>query len=354
MLAPSASGRAALVRQLLAYAAAPAGHGDAFPGRLDGIDDRQFQWLLDGGLGPLLHHATRGRPGQVPAAWCERLSSEEMTARLRHADRIDVACEVIDLCARHGESLTLLKGISTSEQFYPAAHLRPMADVDVLASVRSCRRIQSLLEAKGYRPRENCPDNDDQQHAPPLRHPTLGVWIEIHRRLFHACHELSAARVFATESLHANSESFTFHGLAARRLLPEIQLIYLAASWMRDLTENGLHPSFLASIFDATFLLRRAALDWTKLVALTGDAMPTASLHVLLSYLATRRVCAVPRELRDELAVRQKVVGPLQVHVIHAVLDRYLIGGRLWRHAFPPRLPDRYRIRQQWSRRAFR
>jgi hypothetical protein len=351
LLTPAVAGHRSLVRQLLAYAAAPADRRDTLRHwRLTAADERQFRWLLEAGLGALLHHAVRERPERVPAAWRERLAGEEMTARLRHADRVDAACDVVDRCAQLREPLTLLKGIATSEEFYPAPHLRPMADIDVLASPGSCRRIQSVLVSAGYRSREDPVDDDEQHHVPPLRHPTLGVWIEVHRRLFRAGDALSNARVFSAESIEANTEWFTFRSRRTRRLQPEIQLIYLAASWMRDM-QFGLHPSFLASLFDATFLLACATLDWDKLVALASDPIPRRSLYVLLSYLATRGLGCVPRDVRRAVAGRRNLAAAFHLGVTHAVLDRYLVGGRAWSHAFPPRVPDRYRVGRQWSQR---
>lgn len=350
---PSRNG---LVRQLLAYAATPAERRDALAHwRLADVDDRQLGWLLGGGLGALLHYATHAQPEQVPAGWRERLLSEALTARIRHADRIDAARELIALCAREGVPVTLLKGISTSEQFYPAAHLRPMADVDVLVPLESCRRIQSLLEDAGYRAPKNYPDEDEQHHGPPLRRPSRDVWIEIHRSLLPEQDEFSVRRVFGAGIIGANSEPFTFHGMPALRLTPEYQLIYIASSWMRDLM-HSIHASFLPSMFDAIFLLERQgeSLDWAKVLAFTDDDLPTAALDVLLSYLDACNLCVLPAAVPGALARTQSLVGPVQRRLIHAMLDRYLIGSRLWRHPLPPPVAGRYSLRRQWIKRVLR
>jgi hypothetical protein len=343
-----------LVAQLLTYAAAPADRRDSLTHwHLGDVGERQLNWVLQGGLGPLLHYATREHPEAVPAAWRERLLQHALTARVRHADRVDVACEVIEMCAREGVRVTLLKGISTSEQFYPAAYLRPMADIDLLVPERECHRIESVLKAAGYRPAEHFPDAEEQHHGPPLRHPARDVWVEIHRSLFPSDDEFSFPQVFRGESIAANSEAHPFHGVQALRLTPQLQLIYIASSWMRDLMLSSIQPSFLASIFDAVFLVGRkdSPLEWTGLMALTGDDMPTAALHSLVSYLDSRGLIETPPALGAELAARGSIMGSVQLRVIHTVLDHHLIGGRAWDHALPVPVVGRYSIRRQWDKR---
>jgi hypothetical protein len=343
-----------LVAQLLTYAAAPADRRDALAHwQLGDVDERQLRWVLQGGLGPLLHYATRKQPDTIPVAWRERLLSETLTARVRHAERVDVACEVIEICAREGVPVTLLKGISTSEEFYPSAYLRPMADIDVLVPEREYHRVESVLKAAGYRPAEQFPDAEEQHHGPPLRHPGRDVWVEVHRSLFPSQDEFSIPAVFRSESIAVNSEAHSFHGVEALRLTPELQLAYIASSWMRDLMLSSIQPSFLASIFDALFLVERtdATFEWTRLMAFTGDDMATAALHALVSYLDSRGLVETPSALRAELAARDMIVGSVQLRIIHSVLDHHLIGGRAWHHAIPLPVVGRYSIRRQWKKR---
>jgi hypothetical protein len=40
-------------------------------------------------------------------------------------------------------------------------------------------------------------------------------------------------------------------------------------------------------------------------------------------------------------------VGPFELRLIHAMLDRYQIGGRRWNFALPPPVPGRYNVRNQ-------
>jgi hypothetical protein len=67
---------------------------------------------------------------------------------------------------------------------------------------------------------------------------------------------------------------------------------------MRDLTLSKVQPCFLASLFDAVYLLKAAAarLDWNKLLSSLDDDTADASLYVTLGSISRHRLCTVPRE----------------------------------------------------------
>jgi hypothetical protein len=69
-------------------------------------------------------------------------------------------------------------------------------------------------------------------------------------------------------------------------------------------------------------------LDHSRLTVGGGSEMAMASLYVMLAYLARHGLGSRSYELSRVLAYNQRIVGPLQLRIIHAALDRYLIGGR--------------------------
>jgi len=342
-----------LVGQLLGHAAAPADIDPQSRWRLHGIDDRQFQWLMAAGLGPLLYRATRARMDDVPHGWRNLLLGADLTAQVRHGSLADTTCDVITRCARAGIDVVLLKGISTSEEFYPAPHLRPMADIDLLVPVARCHAVQASLLDAGYVKHADYPETSEQHHGAPLHEPRRDVWVEIHRRLYPEGDEFAPGNLFGAPSVMANAVASTFRGLPVLRLCPELQLAYIASSWMRDITHSKFQASFLPSMFDAVYLLREKSqsFDWPKLERWTGDDLPTASLYVLLTYLASRRLSSPPSPVTQSLATRQTLVGPLQLRIIHAMIDRHLVGGTPWSNVLPPPVAGRYSLRRQWAKR---
>lgn len=346
-----------LVLELLKWAAAasPLSRSERIASMLAEARDREFRWVMDAGLGPMLYFAVQDHFDRVPAAWRDVLLSSDLTAQVRHAAVIDTANQVIDACAELGIPVTLLKGISISDQYYPASHLRPMGDIDILVPSEACDAVESALLRIGYRPDATHPRNGDMHHLPPLLEPETKVWVELHTSLFPRYEVLSKDNLFASSPVFMATLSL-FHTRSVRRLTDELQLAYIASSWMRDLTLSGVQPSFLASLFDAVYLLKASAIgfDWNKLLSSLDDDTAAASLYVTLGFVSRHRLCTVPRETFSFLRANQRLVGRLQIRAIHAMLDHYLISGRYWNLPLPPPVPGRYCVRNQLQKRWFR
>jgi hypothetical protein len=331
------------------------------PGRPERDQEREFEWVLQGGLGPLLHHAAGPRLHEAPQHWRERLLAADLTARIRHADLVATASEAIDACHRVGVTPILLKGISTSHQFYPAAHLRPMGDVDVMILPAAYASVESAMSGSFARFGDEAPVAG-LQHGPPLLHGRLGTIVELHTKLFS-----DTAAVFDHPLPWRRQQLFTpgttprsvpseFNGRPVHRLDAETQLVYIASSWFNDLTHHKVHPSFVPSMFDAVFLLRASGdrLDWDAMPRWIDNAMAKAFLHSMLTYLPRFGIERAPRETLAWLSSSQSVVGPLQLRVIHWMLDRHLVGGRPWTWFLPPPVPGRYNPLHQIAKRAGR
>jgi hypothetical protein len=347
-----------LVHQLLAFAATP---GAQDPSRaradviLDGIDERQFKWVLAAGLGPLLRHAMQNNIGSVPHRWRDALTSAELTAQVRHAQIIDTAIDTIDACAMVGTHATLLKGISTSDQYYPAAHLRPMNDIDVLIPRSAYEGVESVLLRRGYS-KPDFPSVDGMHHGAPLHHQPRNTWVELHIALFPNDSELHPGTLFAPSSVARRTVRADFFRRPIARLAEELQVAYIASSWMNDLIHVSIDPSFVPSLFDAVFLLNAsgAALDWERLLESLDNEMAAASLYVMLDYLSRRCYAQFPPGIIARIGSRQRLVGPLQLRIIHVVVDHYLVGGRPWNLPVPLPVPGRYSVRYQFEKRFIR
>ena len=340
-------GRETLVARLLRHAA-----GSAEPLALDPADApaRAFRWLIDGGLGPLLWHAARATSTPISAERHAELRGADLTARFHHANLVDTACDVIDAGAATGVPVILLKGISVSEELYPAEHLRPMGDIDVLIPRGGYARLEAELLSANYE-RLPYPEIAGHHHGAPLRHRTRGTLVELHVELFPDDSPLR--RPGGALSAEAVTEDGTqpsrYHGRPVLRLSPARQLLYIAASWFNDLTLRPPHPSFLASLFDAVYLTTLHHELLADEVALSPVDNPIArgSLLALLTYLPRFGLQAPSARRMRALRTGPAAVGPFELRLIHAMLDRYQIGGRRWNFALPPPVPGRYNVRNQ-------
>ncbi len=326
----------------------PAGHVLT---ALAGADEREFKWTLDTGLGPLLYRGVQAAIGTVPSARRDRLLAADLTARVRHGELFDTAAEVIDACAAAQTQATLLKGVSISDQFYPAPHLRPMSDVDVLVPPEFYDAVETHLLAHGY-VRGSHAASQDHHHGIPLYHAERRTCVELHTKLFPPSSDLRHGELFDPQRLATQSVESYFEGRVVRRFNTELQLVYIGCSWIWDLTLSRIHPSFVAALFDAVYLLRsyERQLNWDSLVAGLDNEMAAASLYATLSFLARHKLCAPPPVLKG-IASRQRLVGPIDLRMFHAMIDRYLLAGHPWDLPFPPPVPGRYDLQRQLKKR---
>jgi hypothetical protein len=352
MARQSKSTRRTLVMELLAFVAAE--HTAEHMRPLDEVDEREIRWVLEGGFGPLLYRAIRASGQPVPGRWSATLLGADLTAQVRHGDRVDTAKEVIDLCISEGVAVTLLKGISVSEQHYPSGHLRPMGDIDLLVPAEAHGAVQSALLARGYRPLSTspAPGGAPRHHDSPLVCPERQVWVEVHRSLFD---DRIAHGIFGTSHVTAQSRASVFHGRPVYRLAPAFQLLYVAYSCIQDMSLYvvNIDPTCLSSVVDTIYLLNASSdtLHFEPLLDWPDAELPIACLDVMLTWIVRQRLGVVPSEAIACLQRSQRIVGPLQRRLFHALLGHYLAGARRWNQPFPLPVPGRYSVRHQLRKR---
>jgi hypothetical protein len=366
-----------LISAALGRFAGPAGDaGDAeLTAAVGRASASAFDWALQAGLGPLLHQALANSQPPLAPELAARLLAADLTARVVTQERVAAALDAIDACNRRGIPVTLLKGISLSHRHYPAPHFRPMTDADLLVPAAALDVLAADLLQQGYW-REGIVVDPGLQHAEPLYHPISSTRVELHSRLFPLWSPLQQSTSFDADAIARESAPASFHGRPVSRLSPEFQLVYLAASWNRDLSGQALHPSFVFGLFDAVALMQ-APFDWNLVLDIADSPPAAASLDVLLACLGREGV-DVPSHVRSSLRRRHGVLGASEVAVLASLVSGYLIRGKPFRYfnsarvwtpllgasdrpgvkalkipwyvAFPPGEPRRYELSYQWER----
>jgi hypothetical protein len=303
---------------------------------LDEFDAITVAWTIRNGLGPLLYRAVRRNSQSLANSHWSSLKAADLTARIVIGEHFQALQEIGDACRSSLPPLTLLKGISISEQCYPEPHLRLMRDIDFLAAKESLPAVTTALHQLGYRQLSNGGVRyDKHHHLEPFFHQDKQVWVEVHHGLFSAQRRAGSAKVFGRENLAAQSRPSRFQGMEVRRLSLELQLVYLASHWAQDFIRIG----GVVALADTIYLLKHAGTDfqWEWILRAVNRSIPATYLYLLLSYMVRYDLVKVAPEVMRELAFSQPSFGSLSLKTMHRMIDDYIVKAT----EFGPLLSER-------------
>jgi hypothetical protein len=217
--------------------------------------------------------------------------------------------------------------MSIADQYYPAPHLRPMRDIDLLVEREAIPTIEAVLAKLGYvqPPQRSAAFYETHHHDAPFVHPETGLWVDVHRRLVPSTSALREDTVFSIETLKRELRPSTFRGRPVRRLSDELQIVYLACHWAQRLQVVG----GMVTMVDLTYLSRNApGIEWPRILDWARHSVACRSLELLLTYLTRRRLIEVGADVLEQLSLTQGPLDRLTRHLGHALVDRYVVAGR--------------------------
>lgn len=326
------------------------------------FNEAQIRWAVETGLGPLLFQATKADPDAPTSALWPLLQSANLTAQVLAGEQVNAMVEIIDACTGQGHVLTLLKGISVCDQYYPEPHLRPMRDIDFLVQDAHLPSVESLLLKLGYRQQSKRPPEffEKHHHTMPFFHPQKGIWVEVHRRLFSPKSGIGVDKVFSLENIETHLRPSEFQGRKVTRLSDELQTIYIVSHWARAFYVVG----GMIAMLDTIYLLNNTKdmLRWEQILDWAKDSSVSTYLYVMLTYLDQYKLIDCSPEILHELFLRQKSFGNLNLKIVHILIDQYLVDGRtfgrmlnrrnlriLWRTLLLPGPPFRNLMLIPWN-----
>jgi hypothetical protein len=320
--------------------------------RLKSFDEDVVRWALDTGFGPLLYRAVADDADAIREPFWPLVHGANLTARLLTGLQIDAMTAIIDACRGHVAPPVLLKGISMCQRYYPAPHLRPMRDIDFLVDGADVPAVEAILTGLGYVQRSERPPAfyASHHHSEPFVHPDTGVWVDVHRALFAPTSELAEDRVFGLPNVMTQLEPGEFAGRPVRQLRDDLQLVHVACHWAHGLRVLG----GMAAMADITYLLRTTPVRWELIIRWMEGSAGARHLGLLLTYLERHDLVDLPGDVIRWLRLEQGVLDRGTAALAHALLDRYVVGGRpfgrlvsetafsrLWRIAILRRPPSR-------------
>ena len=287
----------------------------------------QIRWAIETGLGALLRRSTAKDPKAGMSPLWPLVQGADLTARITVGEQLDALDAIIRGCASTAPPLTLLKGMSICEQYYPEPHLRPMVDIDVLVDPAALAPVESVLLQLGYGRRSQNPPEfyETHHHTTPFRHPQTKVWVEVHRGLFPVESPLGSDRIFGPDNLTAERRPAEFRGRPVNRLSDELQLVYLASHWASNLRRVG----GMVAMLDLIYLLKNArAIRWERIFDWLAGSVASSYVYLLVTYLDRYGLVELAPEILRTLSLRQRSFGRTNLRILHALLDRYVTSGR--------------------------
>lgn len=264
----------------------------------------QVDFLCQVGLGPIAFSVYGDDLRQSHPHLFSELQSADLTTRVIYGQLERAAVELLARLRDVGVIPILLKGISTSDQFYAPHHLRVMGDIDILVDTSQVDVVMAELASLGY-------EIEDEQwrlyhtfghhHLPAARHPATGATIEVHTGLFGSEEFYSRETVFQRDSFAKQVTDFNYRGIHVARFTPEFQFIFTVSKWSVDV---GWAIN-LTSINDAIHILRRhqSQFDWltmSRWIAANPHLVPI--ITALMLYLEQADIVTMSPELRRVLA----------------------------------------------------
>ena len=283
----------------------------------------QVDFLCDVGLGPIAFSVYGDDFRQSDPASFSALQSADLTTRVIYGQLEKAAVELVARLRDVGVIPILLKGISTSDQFYAPPYLRVMADIDILVEGSQVDLVMAEVANLGYE------INDEQwqlyhvfghHHLPAARHPTTGATIEVHTGLFGSAEFYSRETVFQPDNVAAQTTAFDYRGIRVARFTPEFQFIFTVSKWSVDVN----WAVNLTGINDAIHILRKheSQFDWltmSRWIAANPHLVPI--ITALVHYLEQAGVVTMSPEMRQALASADQALGKrtlqLQAWLLH-------------------------------------
>ena len=293
-------------------------------------------YLCATGLGPATHGLCKAGLVATGASDRSRLQGADLTCQLLYR-RMAGAAEQI--CARlNAREIVpvLLKGISTSRQYYRTPHHRVLGDVDLLVDATELATARSVLRELGYDDfdAESLGDaGATHHHLPAVIHPDTRVIVELHAGLFPPATPAAGSALFQPRMFRRELDDTRLGDAAARRFSTEFQLAYTVAHWAGD----RKWPVNVISIQDALLMLSPGQdFDFDKLRGWMTESPWLAGVIVAMVHCLTgAELLELPRDTQRGLTTHARRIGRTNLRALGWLIAQYPLTPPSSRPAWP-------------------
>lgn len=354
-------------------------HGSDIP--VTDLDDaNQIDWIVETGLGPLLHYAISKNPAPLSAEITQKLLSSALGSQFIADAQHEALEEIIKCSGNFTTPITLLKGMSISSEYYPVPYTRVMRDIDILVAPEDLKEAEASLFDLGYKQESKLPADfySNHQHSMPFYDSRNDVWVEVHVKLFGDARPQAAISAFDSMNIQKETVPSKFNGLQVCRLSLELQLAYLAVHWAQRFDPLG----GLNVFFDILYLLRNEYenVDWDRFKPWLADPLLSTSVYLCFRFLQKYEICDLEEEVLDHIVKTHPSLSGIRRALFFRIVDDFYLRGKpfnrvltshnlsvlwdslvyttnrpvtrhiLWNIIFPPGNPDRYTLSYHWKR----
>jgi len=255
----------------------------------------------------LLYLAMQERAVSIVWQWLRRRDGKElerdvarqwqrlsMISEFQDLQRQRMLVEILDLMARHGIEVMLLKGSALASSVYAKFADRPMGDLDVLVRPDQAIDAWSLLQQHDWSwPATTWPAEQyaAHQHLPPLVNPSGGdTTLEIHTALLPTGHPFD----WPVKSVWDEARRIVFAGRTT--LVPQSlhQLLHVCVhfGWSHEMRSGGWRM-----LRDVTALSCSATIDWPAFVQLAQHSRAGTCCFWTLMLARNLAGAAIPSEV---------------------------------------------------------
>lgn len=195
-----------------------------------------------------------------------------------------------------GMPVLVLKGLPLALRYYRDAGLRPMRDMDLMVPEQHAAEANRLFESAGWRNiwpgrYQLGPHDWNFRQAVPYAADD-GREVDLH---WHALYQ--ATFPGADTDFWASAERLEFEGLTVEVLCPSDELFH---ALVHGPTWNEVPP--MRWVADAMTVMRASAIDWDRLLRLTGRLHVTLTMRAACEYLVRVFQAPIPPSMLSALA----------------------------------------------------